>query len=521
MANSELLIAYGFTTKDADTDKYKGSDPTSKKQAIQRELNKKNGKDKTEYIKQLQKDADHDELEFAKNQLMIVDYPKPLNKYHLLTETYHQSIEPLYFWALHHLRDDLAFGWVEKITDIFSASEHSSFWGAATSRLGLSQDKVQGYMALIGQFIRKDLFQLIRDIRWIDERLDYHERALKGNEDALIVLKGIWTDVVDGVVQGQRTGANVFQLAQQLNMRPLADLFFYTNPKTIDDITKAVDDLDTTKPIVSILKRKLGEFMTWREHNYKELKQRKSFELKYLRQHYNIIRMYMNWIKPYLTFIERLRSNVSKVTGPELIASFEGSMIEIEIAGMKLPEKNSDVYAVALLTFEYRTRPQMGGSFTQKTPGFHEGPIHVGQTTVTWRAYAWTTEQVNNFKLMKEREDIELLKTIDVSIQEAMEGIGDDLWKYLTQAGETVPEKDDKKDNEEKKAPKRPPAWQPLTDIGKGFSELYHSFVPAKTDKKNGDKDLKTERETAEKESKKMLYTHYKNFKKAHGMTHW
>lgn len=519
MTNSELLIAYGFVKKDIDSSKYKGDNPLAKRQFIERELNKLKGKEKTEYLKQLQEDADHDELEFAKNQLMLVDYPKPLNKYNLLTESFHQSIEPLYFWSLNHMRDDLAFGWVEKITDIFSASEHSSFWGAATSRLGLSQDKVQGYMALIGQFIRKDLFQLVRDIRWVDERLDYHRASREGKEDAMVVLKGIWSDVVDGVVQGQRTGANVFQLANQLNYRPLADLFFYTNPKTPEEVEAAVDALDTTKPIKSILKRKLQEFMTWREHNFKELQTRRTFEIKYLRQHYNIVKMYMNWIKPYLTHIERLRSNVNNLKGPELIASFEGSMIEIEIAGMKLPEGNSDVYAVMVLTFEYRTRPQMGGAFTQRVPGHHEGPVHVGQTHLTWRAYAWTAEEIENFKRMKEREDLELLKSIDSGIKESMDAIGDSLWEYLAEAGEDIPQKEDSAEDK-KEQPKRPPAWQPITDIGKGFNDLYRAFKPSKKDKPK-DGDLKKERETAETEAAKMLYTHYKNFKKSHGMTHW
>jgi hypothetical protein len=515
---SDVLIAHGFVTKDAKG-KYKGENPREIRQNIKKDLRSKKGKEKKEFLEQLRKDADHDQFEVVKNQLVYVDYPKPLNKYYLLTETFHQSIEPLYFWSLNHLKYDLNFGWIEKITDIFSASEHSSFWGAATSRLGLAQDKVQGYLALIGQFIRKDLFQLVRDIRWIDERLDYHKKAREGSEDAEIVLKGIWSDMVDGVVQGQRTGANIFQMAQQFGFTHLPDIWFKLNPKDVDSVKETVDNVDTTLPVKQILKRKLHEFMTWREHNYTELQQRRNFEVKYLRQHYNIVKMYMSWVKPYLTHIQRLRQDVSKLGQADLIGAFEGSMVDIEMIGMQLPEGNSEVYSCVLMTFNYRTRPQMGGAFTQTRPGHHEGPVHVGETRITWRAYAWTAEQVESFKELRDREDLEMLKSIDGSIRAAMDAIGEDMFTYLAQADETnLPEKDEPQ-KEEKKRSSRPPAWQPFKDIGKGVSDLYRGFKPRK--KKSDGPDLKEETKTAEKIAQKMLYIHYKNFKKSHGMAHW
>ncbi len=519
ITGSDLLIAHGFLKEGVDKKKYEGDKPRKIRDNIRKKLSKLSGDKKKKFLEQLRKDADHDELEITKNQIMLVDYPAPLNKYYLLTETFHQSIEPLYFWCLNHLKHDLGFGWVEKITDIFAASEHSSFWGAATSRLGLSQDKVANYMGLIGQFVRKDLFQLVRSIRWINERLDYHRDAREGKEAAMIVLKGIWSDVVDGVVQGQRTGANVFQLAQQLSYSVLPDLFFYKHPKSIDDIEAFVDNIDTTLPVKSVLKRKLLEFMKWMEYNYGELKQRKKFDLAYLRQHYNMLRMYIAWIKPYMTHVERLGTNIQNLKGPELISAFEGSMVDIEIAAMKLPEGNNEVYSTVVMTFEYRTRPTMGGAFTQKTPGYHEGPIHVGETKITWRAYAWTADQIERFRAMKEKEDLELLKSIDTSIQASMEAIGDDLFEYLEEAHEEdLPEKEEKKEDK-KERPPRPGMLQPFKDVGGGAKSLYRSFIPAKKEGKKA--DLKTEREAAEEEAKKMLFIHYKNFKKSHGMAHW
>ena len=42
------------------------------------------------------------------------------------------------------------------------------------------------------------------------------------------------------------------------------------------------------------------------EKTYKELQVRKNFNLGYLRQHYSVIRLYLNWLRPYLKNIQRL-----------------------------------------------------------------------------------------------------------------------------------------------------------------------------------------------------------------------
>ncbi len=563
--HSELLIAHGFKKKETrnDKDTYKGDTPKDILTSIKKQektfdekikeltADKKETKDtdkiakldkdiketktkKTTFIENILKDADHDELEVTKDQIMLVDYPKPIKKYHLVFEDFNVSIEPIYFWALNHLKYDLGFGWIEKISDVFSASEHSAFWGAATSRLGLAQDKAQSYMALLGQFIRKDLWQLVRDIRWLTEKIDYHEQAIQERDDdfkkdaATVVLKGTWADLVDGKLQGQQVTPNIFGMAQQVGYTLLPDLFFTTHAKTREDVSTVVDKLDTTGPVKSVLKRKLEEFAVWQERNYEEQVQRKKFELQYLRQHYNILRMYIQWVKPYLLHIERLRANTEHLGSANIISAFEGSMISIEILGAKLPsvdnKVNTEVHSCIVLTLEYRTKPQLQGAFTQQTPGYHQGPIHVGELTMTWRAYSWTSDQISHFKQMREQDDFSLLRTIDSSIGATMDAMGDDLWTYLEEANEKdIKEKEKKEDKKDKKKeqPTPPSMMQPFKDVGKGATQLFKSFFPNK-DKGNEKKGpSEAEVKSASKEAKNMMYFHYKNFKKAHGMTHW
>ena len=74
---------------------------------------------------------------------------------------------------MHYLRWFWSFVRIDKITDTFSASENSSFFGTSQQRVGLQQDKVSQYLATIGKMI-KELFQLVRELRIIDERLGYY-----------------------------------------------------------------------------------------------------------------------------------------------------------------------------------------------------------------------------------------------------------------------------------------------------------------------------------------------------------
>lgn len=448
-----------------------------------------------------------DEIEIQKDQVMTVDYPKPLQRYRVVFENPQQSIEGIYFWSLDHLRYGLGVAVVDKITDLFSASENSAFFGVAQQRLGLWQDKVTGFLATIGKMV-KDLFQLVREIRIIKERLSYYidsmNPASSTRESAEITLKGIFIDLVEG---GAKSPASVYGLARELQFTTLPDLFFAIHPSTVKEIDPVVDKLDFNRKVREVLKRKLRQYLEWKESTLRELQTKEKFTLKYLRQHFEVIKMYINWVKPYLKQMRRIQTEGTRTGTPELIAAFESSMIEIEVLGRFLPEGNKEVYGCTLLTFEYRTRPSM--SFVQE--GYQRGPIHVGETRVTFRSYMWDIDQIEAFKRFKAEEDLSLLGVVDKSVEAAMEALGDELMQYLKEAGEAF--EDAKK--EEKKEEKRPGLLSTFFSISS--KDKKKKPAKPKLDKFKREK----EEDNAKSAAKFNCWTQYKNFKKAHGMVTW
>lgn len=456
---------------------------------------------KEEYFKKYKEEM----WETGKDQLMATGYPAPLRRYRIIYESFQNSIEECYFWLLNYLRYDLGFLQIDKLTDVFAASEHSAFFGVAQQRVGLQQDKVTQFLATIGKMI-KDLFQLVRELRIIDERLGYYKdsyrMASRSRESAEITLKGIWVDMVEG---GAKNPASVYGLARELQFTTLPDLFYALHPIKSRDVDEIVDKLEFNRKVKEVLKRKLRQFLGWKETTYKELQVRRTFTIKYLRQHYDVIKMYMNWVKPYLKNIRRLQLEGSKAETPDLVAAFEGSMVEIEILGRWIPEGNKEYYGVVLIHFDYRTRPTL--SYQQE--GYQRGPIHVGETKITWRLYAWNDEDIENYKAMKAEEDFELLSTVDASVKAAMDALGDDLMAYLREAGETLPGK-----KEEKKEAPQPRLF--------GLLSPKRPARPKKPKPKKKDKfRAKEEKKAAEKGVKPLMWISYKNFKKAHSMVTW
>lgn len=475
------------------------------------------------------KKYDEEEIEESKNQYIKTGYPRPTSdkkkgdyRYRLVHETFQQSIEETYYWLLNFMRYEQGYAQIEKLADVFAASEHSAFFGVAQQRIGLQQDKVSQFLATIGKMV-KELFQLVRELRVLDERLSYYHDSFtrsKSSESAEITLKGTYIDMVEG---GAKNPASVYGMARELQFTTLPDLFFSTHPKTATEVDEIVDKLEFNRKVREVLKRKLRSFLEWKEHTFKELKNRRIFTLKYLRQHYDVIKMYMTWVRPYLRNIRRLQSEaleVKKPTTPDLISAFEGSLIEIEILGKHLPENNKKYYSCQLINFRYRTRPSM--SYQQE--GFQRGPLHVGETRITFRGYVWTEHDIENYKKMRDEEDFELLGVIDASVKAAMEALGDELEKYLTEAGEV----NVKITKEEKPVPKQVTGG-PFISVFKGFGELFGSMATKKVEKTRGVKkekkmskiEIEGEKHRADEFIKKTLYHAYRNFKKAHRMLSW
>jgi len=490
-----LLVKYGFIKPSAKEIYADCSTPDERDRLI-----------KSFSDEEVKKHADMEIAEQIKDQYMETGFPKPLKKYHLIWETYGLSIEEPYFWLLNYVRD-WGFDKLDKTEDVFSASENSAFFGVNQQRIGLQQDKVSQFLATIGKMV-KELFQIVRELRILDERIGYYEDSYRldtNAESAEITLKGIWIDMVEG---GAKNPASVYGMSRELQFTTLPDLFFKVHPEKKEDVDRSVDKLDFNRKVKEVLKRKLYSFIAWKEMTYKELYVRKKFTLKYLRQHVDIIKMYMEWVRPYLKHIKRLSLDENKLESPDLIAAFEGSMIEIEFLAhvfsvdRKTGAQNKEYKSCVIAHFLYRTRPSL--SYQQE--GYQRGPIHVGKFEVELRAYSWREKDIENYKKMKLQEDFELMKSIGGSVEAAMEALGEEFYKYLEEAGETKKEESKGRKltlNEKIFGAKRPKSSKPKAKPR-----------PKATDKIKTQKDKKA----AEKYAKDSMWEFYKNFKKAHKM---
>lgn len=456
------------------------------------------------------------------------------------------GVERFYFWLLDHAGKTPPYGFgfkkenIIKVKDIYASSETSSYWGVVEQRKGLQQDQISKYMATIGKMIR-DTFQILRELRITDERLKYYDDSHEGDESADIALKGIWIDMVEG---GAKNPTSVLGLSSQVGFVTLPDFFFKLQPDTSDDVNSVVDSLKEmgiNAKVREVLKRKLKQFMIWKEKTEAELRTGKDFKLKFLRQHFNVIKMYLGWLKPYLKNAKRLQMN--QEDSPAIISAFETSEIEIELLLKKdeyethsdiRPSDDRDVkykkyFPVVLVRFKYNAIPQM--AYQQE---YQRGAIHAGRSEVVTEGYVCEQKDIDEYLKLQDLEDIELLGSIDAAI----DSLGDELTKYLEEAGEVVKKKEEKEEEKgilgdfgknfkkyfvAEKKEKGSGILEPFVGVFHGFGEIFGSVIkiPSKdSDKKSfiGKWSEGSEKKQAEGDAAGSAYAVWNVMKKAFGM---
>ncbi len=439
------------------------------------------------------------------------------SRYLIKMDSLQKNVEANYFWITRFLSGKSPYGrdyfgekgTILKIKDIYSSGETSSFWGSVEQRKGAQIDKFQQLMANIGSML-KTLFQLLRELRIMEERLDYYERSEKGEDAAEVALKSIWIDLVEG---GARNPGSVTGLAAQVGFITLPDLFYSIHPKKVDEVEKDVDRLKESglnRKVREVLARKLKQFLIWKEKTYKELKTGNTFKLKYLRQHFHVIRLYLNWLRPYLKNIQRLQQQ-GDVTDKDLIASFETSKIELEVLGVKrkyevdmpntyggqnMEEREfKETFPCVRVKIEFVAIPEM--AYQQE---FQRGAIHRGRSVITIEARTAKMKDILDYKKKLFEEDVELLKAVDESI----DAMKEDIEHFLEKAGE-IEEEEKKKES----------FFEPFKGIFGGLKDLFKHIPSFKI---TGDKVPSGEAGSASNIAKIDAYLLYKVFKQTHGM---
>ena len=472
--------------------------------------------------------ADQESDEIVQHRVVPTDFPSPLLRQHLALEFPELNIEQIYYWYVKFYKEMQGCEKVVKITDNMSTSVASSLFGNIQSRISAQQNQASQYLKGISEMV-KGLFQIVREIRVIDDRLSYYKDSEQENKDLArsseIVLKGFWIDQVEG---GSKNPTSVYGMAQQVGFTILPDLFFSFRPTSKNKIEDEVDKLKFNRKIKEILMRKLRQYYEWKERTKKELEQRRMFEIKYLRQHHDTIRLYVSWIKPYLRNIKRLQLHEKAMDSAAVIHSFETNLLEIETlycrGGFgKAPlnaEKKSEVYGCISWHVTYRVKPELSFHSYEYQ---NKGPIHVGRADIVFRAYAWTEKQIQDYIDYRKAEEIELLGAIDESIQAALDSLGDELMKYLKEAGEKF--KDGAE--EEKPAVVNQGFLEPFMGVFGGLKDSFGALIPSKKEK--GPKPAKEKdlfkggkvRTAAGKFAKEAVYEGFQRYKQSIGCTYW
>jgi len=278
-----------------------------------------------------------------------------------------------------------------------------------------------------------------------------------------------------------------------------------------------VSRLKFNEQVKNVLRRKLYSYINWKDKTERELKNRFQFTLRYLRQHWGTIKMYMAWVKPYLKNVQRLRMSQGAIQSVDIVSAFETAVTEIEVLAKKPPKKG--VYPCVLISIRYVTQPEL--SYHQE--GYaHRGPLHVGELEFQLRAYAWTKQDIESFKRLKNEEDMELLRLVDESVSAAMDALGDDLNKFLEEAGEKLEKKEEHAHKPRKKKQPVSEVISPFTAVFKGFAELFGLFFnPKGFFSKKPSSSSQSVKEKAAKAMIVPMYLTYKNYKKSHGMLAW
>ncbi|MBW2999027.1 hypothetical protein KY321_05805 [Candidatus Woesearchaeota archaeon] len=430
MVSHDLLATHGFLN--AEGKKLLGSFKTAKarKQAI-KDLNINTSKIIDEESRIINEGG----------KLEGTGFPKSDSSHRIVVQSDSVSLEETYFWSIQELTvgsGNLNKKNLTKITDIFSASMMSSTFGASSQRLGIQQDKAAQYLRLISD-MTKSMFQLIGDLNKLKEKMGYYNSSFSDDDDKAMdgeqVLKGQYVDLVEG---GAKSPSSVFGMAAEVGFSTLPDLFFRTlirgktEDEVLDKIPKVIEKLNFgNRSFKDVLQRKLSQYYRWKFKSYDQLKTYNKLYRSYLRQHYNNVRLYMDWVKPYLRNINKLTSNQKMNDSVDIVSGFDNNVIEIEFVA-EVPGDGA-----VLVNFNYQAVPQ-----TSWDARYQQNKIsHIGRLEVNIKSFSWSKEQIQSYKQMKEEEDLELISEIHEGMDTGMGAIKDTLLEYLNESEEEEDER--------------------------------------------------------------------------------
>jgi hypothetical protein len=448
-------------------------------------------------------------------------WAKPVSSYKMVFDSQQAQLEPIYYWVLDFVQD---FRWnVEKMADNFMASPGSGQFADMSQRATKLQEEGMKILGGLNQVV-KSVLNLIYDLKEFEIRLAHYDDARssdpKRKEQGMLALKQIWLDNVDL----KRGRGSIHQMAAELGYTTIREVFMMAN--SVEDLKKMNKDEDgglINDQVMRILIPRISEFLKWIDYSESELRKRMQIEKSYLRSQVDTIKLYSQWMKPYLKAADELRQRGFEGNAA-LVNAFSTSMFELTLFATGKEASPPGKYGsynmrrkylpVMVLTLRYR------GHVSQRVTQKGDYAYAMGgRVEMTFDSYALNSEEIDLVKKkMKAEEVAESLNFSGDVAAESLDALKQDIDHFLND------DKEAKKELEKKKEEKK------VEDINP-FSALVSVFFGKKEEKK-GEKpkiekseDIKPDnyiekaaRDIASRSAADTLYKVYDIYKKSHGM---
>jgi hypothetical protein len=450
-------------------------------------------------------------------------YKNPVWDNSLTYETSIDNLQPVYFWII-----DFApkFFDIEKMYDNFTASPGSTYFTDLGQRATKMQEEGMKILGYVNTVI-KSVLNLIYDLKEFEQLFkdydNFKSEDPKTRQLGMLSLKQRWMSTVDA----KRGMGSLDNLGHQYGFTLLRTAFMAATS------VKEVDTMDINDLNKRILQPRMSEFMEWAKLSEIELRKRYAIEKSYLKNQINTLKLYTEWVKPYLSAAKQLGMSPAG-TSPSIVSVFGTMILNLEILGTKefdveefivakdLPEKfrkakMRKIYKVSIINFSFRTFP------TQQS-------MHSGRVDIGFKSYALNEDEVKYLRLLKWNQDKEDIFAVTSVTQETLDTLKEDIDRYTQ-------DKDEKKEVKKEQGMFSGIASDFGASLGlakkraKPENELSDSEKRAKEDKEKAEQFEKyragikpdTYEESVVKdlaglESAKACFSIYDVFKKAKGM---
>jgi len=464
------------------------------------------------------------ELEDAIKEVAKYNKGEPVASHKMTFDSQQAQLEPIYYWLLDFISDS---GWdPKKITDNFTSSPGSGHFAEMGQRATRMQEEGMKILGGMNQVIKSSI-QLIYDLKEFEMRLAHYDDFVSDDkqkkESGMLALKQVWLDNVDL----KRGRGSIHQMATaEMGFTTLREAFLMAN--SVDDLKKMNDkDGVINDQVMRVLIPRISEFTKWIKYSEDELRKRMSIEKNYLKSQVETIKLYSQWMKPYLVAAEQLEQKGFDENAA-LVNAFSTSMFELKIMGKKKAKPydklgnyklKRDYFAVVVIGMKYRGH--VSQRVTQKGDyGYAMG----GRVDMTFDAYALNSEELELIdKKLKDEDVLSGAKFSMGMADDALKELQDDLNHFLKSDKERLAEKE-KEDKEKKK--------ESGGDDINPFLALFGLFKKGEKKEKKGEKkeiedvkDIKkdnyvenTARMNAAGSASSGLYAVYDIYKKVHGM---